>query len=103
MASLLLRPQVMSFLDVVMRTGQEPLLLEEVEVPGGSPLLGTTLAEAQIPRKTGLIVIAIKHRDERHGTFIYNPGPEEEIRAGDTLIVMGNTRQIGQLGQTLGV
>lgn len=103
MASLLLRPQVMSFLDVVMRTGQEPLLLEEVEVPGGSPLLGTTLAEAQIPRETGLIVIAIKHRDERHGTFIYNPGPEEEIRAGDTLIVMGNTRQIGQLGQTLGV
>ena len=103
MASLLLRPQVMSFLDVVTRTGQEPLLLEEVEVPAGSPLLGTTLAEAQIPRKTGLIVIAIKHGDERRGTFIYNPGPDEQIRAGDTLIVMGNTRQIGQLGRTLGV
>ena len=103
MASLLLRPQVMSFLDVVTQTGREPLLLAEVEVPDGSPLLGCSLAEALIPRKTGLIVIAIKHGDERRGTFIYNPGPDEQIRAGDVLIVMGNTRQIDTLGRTLGI
>ncbi len=101
MAALLLRPQVMTFLDVVTRGGERPLLLEEVPVPDGSPLLGHSLAEAKIPQKTGLIVIAIRHGDERPGTFLYNPGPEEEVRAGDVLIVLGNSEQIDRLRETL--
>jgi voltage-gated potassium channel len=101
MASLLLRPQVMTFLDVVTRGGERPLLLEEVLVPEGSPLLGSSLAEAKIPEKTGLIVIAIRHGDERRGTFLYNPGPDEMVREGDVLIVLGNSQQIDKLRDAL--
>ena len=92
----------MSFLDVVTRGEGDPLLLEEVPVPAGSPLLGHTLAEAQIPQKTGLIVIAIKHSDERRGKFRYNPGPTEEVRAEDVLIVLGHVDQIDRLRAELG-
>lgn len=102
MASLMLRPEVMSFLDVVTRTGEEPLVLEEVRVPEDSALRGLSLAEAQIPQKTGLIVIAIRHGDDdKRETFIYNPGPEEEIRAGDTLIALGHTDQFEDLRSAL--
>lgn len=99
MAAMLLRPQVVSFLDVATRGEGLDLTLEEVGVPAGSSLEGLTLAEAKIPQKTGLIVIAARHADEvrREGPWVYNPGPEHQIRAGDTLIVMGDEGQITSL------
>jgi len=98
MASMLLRPQVVSFLDVVMGEEGLTLRLEEVAVPKGSPLSGQSLAEARIPQKTGLIVIALYHRTEtgeRH--LVYNPGSEERIREGDTLIALGEPDRIDRL------
>lgn len=98
MASMLLRPQVMTFLDVVTRTQELSLRLEEVQVTEGSPLAGKRIAEAQIRERTGLIVIAVRHEQKsRLDGFRYNPGPEEAIRAGDTLIVLGEPGQVGRL------
>lgn len=96
MASILLRPQVVSFLDVVTGDEELKLRLEELAVPADSRLAGQTLSEAQIPSKTGLIVIAIRHADD-DGAFIYNPGPHEQIRANDVLIVLGGPEQIDSL------
>ena len=105
MASVLLRPQVMSFLDVVTRGEGLALHLEEVKVPEASSLRDLTLEEARIPQKTGLIVIAIRHdgkvrSPDEHG-FIYNPGPRERIRAGDVLIVLGRTEQVDRLREVV--
>lgn len=98
MASMLLRPQVMSFLDVVTRAEELSLRLEEVQVSEGSPLAGQHLADARIREKTGLIVIAIRHDEEsRDGSFRYNPGPEESIRPLDTMIVLGEPEQVDRL------
>lgn len=101
MASMLLRPHVMTFLDVVTRSENLELFLEQVPVPKDSPLDGHTLAEAQIPQKTGLVVLAIKHGEERREPFIYNPGPSEFVRGGDVLIVLGRTDQIDGLQSAL--
>ncbi len=99
MAAMLLQPQVVSFLDVATRSEELDLRLEEVHVPGGSPFENQTLAEARIPQKTGLIVIAARHADApvRDGPWVYNPGPEHRILAGDVLIVMGKGEQIDLL------
>lgn len=98
MASMLLRPQVMDFLDVVTGVGEVPLRLEEVEVPDSSSLAEHSLAEAAIPQKTGLIVIAISHREAQdEGRLVYNPGPDERIRPGDVLIVLGQQDQVDGL------
>ncbi len=100
MASVLLRPQVVSFLDVVTSAEGLNLRLEELGVPADSPLAGHTLAEAQIPQRTGLIVIAIRHAADRDA-FIYNPGPDEKILADDVLIVLGSQEQIDSLQDTV--
>ena len=60
MASLMIKPNVISFLDVVTRIGDIELDLEEVIVKKASYLENKTLLEAQIPKKTGLIILAIK-------------------------------------------
>lgn len=100
-ASVLLRPGVVAFLDVVTRGEDLDLLLEEIGVPEGSPLAGHSLAEAEIPRKTGLIVLAIRHGEGGAHPFLYNPGPAEEIKSGDRLIVLGRPDQMDSLRATL--
>lgn len=99
MASALLRPNVLSFLDVI--TGGEGLALrlEEVQLPEGSRLSDLTLEEARIPQKTGLIVIAVHEdgTDSGHEELTYNPGPDVRLDAGDVLIVLGTPEQVDRL------
>lgn len=64
----------------------EDTLLEWFAVDDGSPLVGETLESAHIGRRTGVSVVAI----QRGGETIGGPGSDEEIRAGDTLVVIGS-------------
>ncbi len=103
MASVLLRPTVVSFLDVVARGEGLALRLEQVNITEKSPLEGKSLAEAKIPQRTGLIVIAIRAGERREGDeWRYNPGPDESLRAGDALIVLGKPEQIDVLTSLAG-
>lgn len=75
MAALMLRPTVISFLDVMTHAGEIILDLENVTVEKNSTIKGKTLREAKIPEKTGLIVLAI--RKKIGDNWIFNPGSKE--------------------------
>ncbi|WP_456436416.1 potassium channel family protein [Thermovibrio ammonificans] len=94
MASLAIRPSVVSFLDIVTHHGEVDLRLEEVEVPKGSPFHGKLLRDLDIPRKTGVIVIGIRRED---GSFILNPTSTTMVLEGDTLIIIGTKEQAEKL------
>lgn len=85
MASELVRPEVVEFLDQMQRADHS-LRLEDIAIPEGSSLVGKQLRDAAFRPRTKALVIATRERD---GTFQYNPGPETRIRAGLTLIVLG--------------
>lgn len=95
MASLMTKPNIMSFLDVVTRVGYVELDLEEVYVKKDSYLENKNLIEAEIPRKTGLIVLAIKKIDD--GTMLFNPPIDYTFKIGDVLIVLGREEQVDKL------
>ncbi len=101
MASLVLRPAVVSFLDVITRAGEVVIDLEEVTVKKNSSLVGKSLSEARIPEQTGLIVMAVKRANRE--TEI-NPGSGFRLSNNDVLIVLGQEEQVGKLqilaGQT---
>lgn len=63
---------------------------------GFMELAGRSLADARIPQRTGLIVLALRRPDASEG-FVYNPGPETELRAGDVMIVLGDPSQVQKL------
>lgn len=96
MASMLLRPTVMSFLEVATRSSDHTLRIEQMEVREGDHVAGSTLEEAHIPRETGLIVIALRRGGEG-GEFTFNPGSSTRIEAGDELVVLGQREQVDRL------
>ncbi len=95
MASLMIKPNIISFLDVVTKVGDVELDLEEVVVKRGSYLEKKNLIEAQIPNKTGLIVLAIKKFED--GKMIFNPHGSYTFKIGDVLIVLGREEQVDEL------
>ena len=93
MASLMVRPSVVSFLDHMLRM-KGALRMEEVALDSSSSLADKTLAQAELGRRTGLLVVAIKHVE---GEYDFNPGGDTRLDAGDVLIVMGSREQLRSL------
>jgi voltage-gated potassium channel len=79
-ASSMIRPQVVSFLDEMLRV-DEALRVEEIQVP--ESFAGTTLGELGM-RKAEYVLLAVR----AGGKWVFNPPRDHELRAGHTLIVM---------------
>jgi len=94
MAYLMLKPHVVSFLDLVTRFDDELLELGEVTVETESELSGIMIKDAGIPQRTGLIIIAIQSPG---GKLRFNPGPREQLPPGCSMLVLGKLDKIEML------
>jgi TrkA domain protein len=83
------RPQLVDDLELAVRD----LVLEWVAILPESPLVGLTVATCRIRSTTGATIVAIL-RDE---DSVAVPHPEEVLRAGDTLVVVGKPETMGQV------
>ncbi len=95
MASEMLRPTVVSFLDVMLRGKDEGVRVEEAVIGEQSRINGLTIKDANIFKSIGLIIIAVK--DASTGQNIYNPPSSLELKTNDALIVLGRVDQINRL------
>lgn len=85
-ASLLTNPSAVEFAELVTRHSRLAIEMEEVPVRTRGPLDGLTLRDADIGRRTGVIVIAIKRAN---GRVEFPPSGEEPFGAGDTAVLLG--------------
>ena len=95
LASEMIRPNVVEFLDEMLRDRELNLRIEEVEIPVGSPFAGKTLRDSRIRDVTDALVLAI--RDKGRGGFQYNPGPEARLEGGLTLVLLGRAASVKKL------
>jgi voltage-gated potassium channel len=97
-ANAIARPSVVDFLNLVL-PGQtvEPFSLEEVRVPGQSPLVGKTIAMLENANDR-VRIVALKRGEEPISLI---PGPRTEIEAGDLLIAIGERTSLGRLTEFL--
>lgn len=72
------------------------LVIEWVNVDKDSQMAGNSIKDLQIRKKTGASIVSII----RDNQTITNPAPEEVIKAGDTLVIVGNKEQIEKFFQT---
>jgi len=95
MAALIIRPSVISFLDVITQAGEVTLDLEEIVISPRSELAGQMLRDAKIPERTGLIILALESPGDPNIRF--NPKSSELLKGEDTMVVLGTQEQIQKL------
>lgn len=64
--------------------------LRTVRLPDGAWTVGKLIAEIKLRTKTGASIVGI----ERDGKNIINPGPDEELRSGDQVVILGTKQQL---------
>ena len=86
LASELIRPDVVEFLDQMMNERDKNLRFEEVIVPPTSSCVGKSLRDVHLRRDARILVVAIRDKERK---FHYSPGPDHVIEAGSVLVVLG--------------
>ncbi len=100
LAQSMLRPHVISFLDVASAFRQSDLdiEIEELQIAGDSFLVANTLDQAQIGNKYGVIILAVKHQN---GEMRFNPPANLCLEPGDVMIAMGERARLKRLEQEM--
>lgn len=80
-----IKPTVTDFIDESLLGSSVELELAEIVVDPSSELAGKTLAGAEVRKRFGIIVVALKRGEEA----IFNPDANERIEGGDVLVALG--------------
>ena len=91
-ASVMLRPNVVSFLDRMLKGKDKSIRVNEFVIPETSSLNGLTFEEAPIREKTGINVFAYCPTGHS-GEFSYNPAPNQALKAGGVLLYIATSEQ----------
>ena len=86
MASFVVQPNVAEFVDVVMHERSMDFRMQEIEIPEGSQLAGTSLRDANLRQLAGVLVLAMRRDD---GAFNTNPDPDTIIKPHHVIIAVG--------------
>ena len=85
------RPQLVKDLEVALKD----LVMEWIELPPDSPLVGLTVATCRIRSTTGATIVAIL----RESGSLATPHPDEVLRADDTLVVIGRPESFDEINR----
>jgi voltage-gated potassium channel len=95
MATSILRPATVQFVDTIIYSQGNDIEIEEISVLENSSVCCQTVGQAAIKGHTGVTMIAIVRQGEVYGV----PGDDEFIKPGDVLISIGSREQLAKLEQ----
>jgi voltage-gated potassium channel len=94
LAGELVRPDVVEFVDRMLRDREHALKLTDVPIPADSPYNGARLGSVPVRRAADVMVVAVRTPDRR---FVYSPGPDHVLEAGSALVVLGEPGEARKL------
>jgi voltage-gated potassium channel len=98
MAQAVLHPNVVDSAALAARKDLPDLQFEEQLVRPGHALEGKTVGQSGLRSRMGLILVAIKHGD---GQMAFNPGDDDPLAAGDTILILGRRAELDRAGLAL--
>ncbi len=98
MASELIRPATVSFLDTMLY-GTPSLRVEEVTLANASRYVGVPIEKCEPLATSGTVLVSLK--DGSKAGFCFNPPKDTRLKSGDTLIIIGNRSQVELLRRGL--
>ena len=93
-AGLVLNPSLVEFLDITATAGGEELHFEEIVVCEKCWFNGKDILTADVRRRTGAVIIAVK---KFNGKMVTNPSTDMILETGDRLLSLGTVEQMDSL------
>ena len=81
---------MVDFLDTAMHSRDRELVLEDIKVGNGSPIIGATISDGQ-QFSNGATILVVKKRD---GTLLTSLSQDMVLELEDELIVIGTHKQL---------
>jgi len=94
MASEMIRPTVVEFLDTMLRSKQGNLRIQHLVVTANSRMVDKRISDSGLKDRYSLLVIGYKKPAKE---IEFNPNPSEILSPGTTLIVMGDTSDLDRV------
>jgi voltage-gated potassium channel len=98
MAQTILRPTVTDFLELTVMDKNRNIQVEEVPVHPSSKLINVVLQDSGIRQDFDLIIVAVR---KAGGDMIFNPSSQTKLQGGDTVVAIGEKRNLERLEKTL--
>jgi voltage-gated potassium channel len=98
MASEMIRPETVSFLDKMLKDHDRAFRVEDIKIGADSAFAGKTLKSSGVLDVKGITVVAVK-KGER---YIFSPAAEERLETGDVLILIGEAEGIKEIRRLTG-
>lgn len=92
MASEMIRPTAVSFLDVMLRDKEKKLRIEGINISG--PGVGKSIADLNIRAYPGTLIVAVKKSNDE---WLYNPVEDYVLQTGDSLVIMSTPEERAKL------
>jgi voltage-gated potassium channel len=93
LASEVLRPHVVGFLDLMLQEKSRSLRIDEILVRADSPWAGATVGSLQCRTRFNLMLLALKD-SQNSQRLEFNPADDSVIARGAVLIVMGDINDL---------
>lgn len=99
LASELVRPAVVDFLDEMLRDEEKSLRIEEVLITESSPYAGAHLNELPLSEAGNALLLALR---DREGGWVHNPGGGATVSPGEVLVFLGSPEDARAMRELLG-
>jgi voltage-gated potassium channel len=96
MASEVLRPTVVGFLDLMLQEKSHTLRVEEIAIGGQSTWIGRLMSDVDLSERYNLLPLAIKASSDAGSQLIFNPPKTTRLSAGSVIIVMGDADSVSR-------
>lgn len=89
-ASEMVRPSAVGFMDIMLRDKDQNLRVEEIDIPDNSKIIDKTIGEVDFLTVAGLFPVAVQTSESK---WVYNPSPKMKLQSGMKIIIIGNAEQ----------
>jgi voltage-gated potassium channel len=93
MASEMIRPTVVDFIDGMLRTSDKNIRINQLTISKDSPASGKDIRACGFKEKFDLLILGCRDHD---GEIEFNPAPQHVLTPGMTLVVMGEVQNVSR-------